>query len=95
MSDGTALQRSSDVLVRSFADEVLLADSAGGDVQRLEGSAAVVWELLGEPRSLAHLVEMLARVYGMPEERISADVRPVVLDLLNRGWLIEVSDVDD
>lgn len=95
MTDDTFLIRSSDALVRTFADEVLLASASGGNVDRLEGSAAAVWDLLEEPRSLPDLVAALARAYETPTDRILRDVEPLVRDLVERGWIYEVQDTDD
>jgi hypothetical protein len=91
----TLLVRSPDVLTRSFADEVLLASPAGGDVDRLEGSAAEVWDLLEEPRSMEDLVSTLARAYGVPAEQVRSGVEALLRELLERGWVYEIQDSDD
>jgi hypothetical protein len=91
VNEDVLLVRSAAVLERSYADEVLLASPAGGDVHRLEGTAAVVWDLLGEPRSFGDLVGTLAGAFGEPRERIAGDVGPMIADLTQRGWLAEVN----
>jgi hypothetical protein len=91
----TLLIRVSDVLTRSFAGEVLLASSAGGDIDRLEGSAAVVWDLLEDPRTLADLIARLGHVYREPNEEIRSDLEPLLRDLVERGWVYEIQDTND
>ena len=95
MNQGTLLLRSTDVLVRSFAGEVLLASPSGGDVDHLQGTASVVWDLLDEPRSLDDLVDGLADAYRTPRSRVSHDVEALIGDLIARGWVLAVADTDD
>jgi Coenzyme PQQ synthesis protein D (PqqD) len=93
--EGTLLVRSSGMLTRSFADETLIAVPHGGDVDRLTASAAVVWDLLQEPRAFDDLIAILHSAYDVPEEVVACDVESFVCELIDRGCVLEIRDVDD
>jgi hypothetical protein len=95
MREGTLLLRSSHVLSRSFADETLVAAPDGGEVDRFTASAAAVWDLLEEPRSFDDLIAIVGATYGAPAEIVAGDLEPFVRELIDRGWVLEVRDVDD
>lgn len=82
-----AFVRSSRVLVRSFANEVLLMSTAGGNVDQLEGTAAAVWDLLEEPRAIAEIAAILSQAYGVASQRVEADLLRLLEDLVRRGWV--------
>lgn len=82
--------RSPRALFRSVGAEVLVTAPDREDVDRLSPTAGAVWSLLGEPRTLSTLVDDLADAFGAPRERIAADVRVLVTDLVRRGWVEEV-----
>ncbi len=79
-------------LYRSFAGEVLIGTPEGAD--RLEGTAAHVWELLGAPRTVPELGSVLGESYAAPREVIEADVGALLDDLVGRGWVEEVYEND-
>jgi hypothetical protein len=87
---GSRYRRSPEALFRTAGREVLLAsaDREGFDV--LPDTAAAVWVLLDEPASVASLSDELAALYGMPADRIASDVRPLLDELVRRGWLDRV-----
>jgi Coenzyme PQQ synthesis protein D (PqqD) len=96
VNDGTLLQRSSDVLTRSFAGEVLVtAAEGGGVVDRLTGPAVPLWKLLEEGRTLGDLIAIVANAYGAAEDVVARDVEPFVRGLIERGWVLEILDADD
>jgi Coenzyme PQQ synthesis protein D (PqqD) len=95
VTEGMLLLRSPHVLTRSFAGETLMAAPKGGDVDRFTASAAVVWDLLEEPRTPWELVSILGSAYGVPEDVVARDVEPFVRELTARGWVLEIRDTDD
>lgn len=82
-----SFRRAPSVLVRVTGPEVLLATPAGNDVLRLSETAAAVWRLLDEPRTLEELVDNLAPRYNTAPSRISDDVAGVVNQLMELGVL--------
>jgi Coenzyme PQQ synthesis protein D (PqqD) len=88
--------RADDILSRSFADEVLLAAPRRNEVDQLKGPAADVWDLLDRPRTLPEIIEQLKkRYFGAPVERVKDDVQALLDDLVDRGWIRAVNDVED
>ena len=89
---GVRVRRSSDVLERTFAGEVLITNRHRGEVDRLEGTAAVVWALLDDPWSLDELIHVLADGYGADEREIERDVRVLIEELEGLGYMEVVED---
>jgi len=83
------------VLSRSYADEVLLAAPRRNEVDQLSGPAADVWVVLDRPLRIDDIVERLTKLYGAPVERVRDDVQALLDDLVERGWLQVVEDVED
>jgi coenzyme PQQ synthesis protein D (PqqD) len=71
-------------------DEILLAPPRREDFDQLSGTAASVWLLLGEPRNIRDLVDMLENAYGVAAEAIAPDVRRLVEGLVAGGSVEEV-----
>jgi hypothetical protein len=90
----TRFVRSPVALSRRVGGELLLAAPGRTEVDRLSDSAGAVWSLLEEPMAAPALVTTLSEAYGVPEERIAADVEALLADLVRRGWVEEVA-VDD
>ena len=74
------------MLERRFAGEVLLTTQGRDEVDRLVGTAAVVWSLLDEPRSMEGLVDALIEGYGADRAKVEDDVRALFHDLSARGY---------
>jgi hypothetical protein len=66
---------------------MLLARPGREGVDSLSETATVVWELLGTPRTLGSLVDLLAEAYAAHRENIAADVELLVEELIERGWV--------
>lgn len=79
------------VVERRFAGEVLLTAQGRDEVDRLDGTAAVVWTLLDEPRSVGELVGELSETYGASRAEVEDGVRALLEDLGARGYA-EVAD---
>jgi Coenzyme PQQ synthesis protein D (PqqD) len=60
----------------------------------LPGTAATLWILLDKPATLEALSEELAAIYETPTHRVTADVAPLLDELVGRGWL-ELLDHED
>ena len=95
MEDDAVYKHAEGVLSRSYADEVLLAAPRRNEVDQLSGPAADVWVVLDRPLRIDDIVERLTKLYGAPVERVKDDVQALLDDLVERGWLQVVEDVED
>lgn len=69
-------------LYRADIDEVLVLNATAGDV----------WRLTDGDFELDQVVQLLAEVYRLPTDDIREQVRSVVADLLDRGYLVPATD---
>jgi hypothetical protein len=84
-----AWQWARDVLTRRSLDTWLVMAPGGGGPSTLAGSAAEVWDLLDQPRTLADLVGALAERYAVGEDELRTDLVAVLDDLGAKG-LVDV-----
>jgi hypothetical protein len=82
--------RASRALWRRAGTEVLATLPDEAEVKRLGGSAAAVWVLLDEPRSVADLVRELGDAYDVRPEEILEPVAGCVDELVAVGLVEEV-----
>jgi hypothetical protein len=73
--------------------ESLLTAPGREEVDGLSETAASVWDLLTEPRTLDDLVRRLSERYSAPWVTVEPDVRSLLEQLVARGW-VEVDDGD-
>jgi len=92
--DAVRVRRAGRVLWRRAGTEVLAALPDGTDVRRLSGSAAAVWALLDDPRSVPEVVRELVAVYEMPAEDVAGPVTGCVDELVHLGLVDELRDPD-
>lgn len=83
--------RSAETLTRSVGGEVLVTAPGRDQVDRLSPTAAAVWTLLEEPRTVSAVVGRLTEVFDAPAETIAGDVEALLADLVLRGWVLEVT----
>ncbi len=69
-----------------------MAPPDSDDFDRLSGTAAAVWRLLEEPRTVAELVGTLGARYGSPPAEIERDARALLQELVCRGHVEEVPE---
>jgi hypothetical protein len=84
---GVRYRRSSDILFRAYANEVVIASPRDETFELLSGPAADAWSVLSEGRSETELVRALAEAYGAPKETVGADIRVLLQDLEQRGLI--------
>jgi hypothetical protein len=80
-----SVRRSPAALYRSVGDETVLALPDSEEFLTLSASATELWGLLGEPRTVEELVELIADRYAVHRSAIAADVEAVLVDLRGRG----------
>ena len=88
----TRYRRAPRALHRTVGHEVLLAAADRDGIDVLPGTAATLWILLDQPASRETLTEELAAIYATPAHRVSADVTPLLDELVRRGWLEQFDD---
>jgi hypothetical protein len=79
--------RQDDLTWHVVGDDVVILDLRKSVYLKLNGSARMLWEQLGEPRTEADLVTVLVDTYGIAEDVARADVARFVGDLAERGLL--------
>jgi hypothetical protein len=82
------------VLFRRIGPEVVLARVDGEDLESLSETAGAVWGLLDEPRSVDELATALRASYGSDPARIASDVEALLDELVGRGVVERVRDLD-
>lgn len=70
---------------------VLVLVEPGRDVVVLSGGAADVWSALAEPRTVDDIGRTLATTYTRLADEMTADVAPLVDDLVERGVVDRVT----
>lgn len=86
--------RATRALWRRSGSEVLAVLPGQAEVTRLSGSAASLWVLMDEPRSMPELVSDLADLYRAPPVDIDGPVSGCVDELAWLGLVEEVGDLD-
>jgi hypothetical protein len=81
--------RSPTALSRRVGGEVLLASADREGVESLSETATEVWDLLERPRTVRSLVARLVDRYAAPRSSIEVDVRGLIDQLFERGWIEE------
>ena len=87
----TRFARATDVLERQCSDCVVLLPLRSDEPFMLSGSGGLVWRLLAEPTTLEDLSHVLSEATGAPEPTVTADLEPVLRDLVERGAVEEVA----
>ncbi|MGA8890145.1 MAG: PqqD family protein [Anaeromyxobacteraceae bacterium] len=90
----TILAPSDDVVSREIDGELVIVplDAGVGDVDdlfTLNDTGAAVWELLDGERTLAEVVDDVARRFDAPRSEVEVDVLDFAADLVARGFAVE------
>jgi Coenzyme PQQ synthesis protein D (PqqD) len=88
-------RRSRRVLQRTVGAEVLLTTVEDPSVHRLSGSAGAAWIILESPMTAEQLASDLASVYRVDVHAVSSDVRALVDNFVEQGWLVATPDDDE
>lgn len=83
----TMIRHNANVVAVDVTKEAILLDVDSGYFFQLNNTAASIWHLLEQPRSLAQLCQALEGDYPAGAAAITADVRGFVTDLVERGIL--------
>jgi hypothetical protein len=74
-----------DVLSQELDGQTLLLAPGRQEALHLDEVATTVWQLLATAPTLDELVEAMSEVYGVPAQRISQDISPVLEQLTTHG----------
>lgn len=75
------------IVYEVVADEVVLVNLDEGSYYMMEGSAALIWQMLAAGATLSQTVQLLQEVYASGTERIDAETREFV-DALRASQLL-------
>lgn len=87
----TIVRRNRDVIFSRFDDDVLAIDAEAGNCYSLNESAAMVWDLIAEPRAVRSVCDRLREEYEVDEGTCMTEVLRVVGDLHDVG-LVALGD---
>jgi hypothetical protein len=87
------VQRSDRVVFRTIGGEKVLVPITGTSIDMtrlylLNDTAAAVWDLLAEPRTVASLCELVAMEYQEPAEALRQDVEDLLAELAERNLVV-------
>jgi hypothetical protein len=88
ISSGTTVSRASRTLAERVLGDLVVLDPATNRYVRLNATAAVLWEALAEPTSLAELAQIAAERFGVEHERALADATTFVRELAQRELIV-------
>lgn len=66
-----------------------LDGDSDGEVVRLDGPAALLWQLVDEPTGVAELMDLLADLHGLDTEDVASGL-PGALEELRRAKVLDV-----
>lgn len=82
------MSRADRALAEHVLGDLVVLDPATNRYVRLNATAAVLWEALSEPTSVAGLAQIAADRFGVAEERALADATAFVRDLAARDLVV-------
>lgn len=85
----TTVSRHPDTAFREVDDEIFLIYPDGEQLYNLNPTAAALWRLMAEPMSGADMAAIVQAAFPeTPGERIAADVRSALTELLDLGFIV-------
>ena len=94
MTEGRWLRHSPSTPWRRVGSEIVLAPAGRDDFEVLQGSGAVVWELLEDPSTEAELLSSLAEIYSISEVQIATEVSALLATLMEMGAVEQTEGQD-
>ena len=94
MTEGRLLRHSASTPWRRVGSEIVLAPAGRDDFEVLQGTGAVVWELLEDPSTEAELLSALAEIYSIAEVQIATDVGALLATLVDMGAVEQTEGQD-
>jgi hypothetical protein len=88
---GARLLHAADVVACQLDGGNALLDLASSDYYRLNGTAATVWDGIGEGLAVPQIVERILSEYDVEQDQCASDVDAIISALLDAG-LVVVAD---
>lgn len=86
------LQRNENNFVSAELDEeIILMDLGSSDYIGMNPTTSQIWKLLEHPKTLATLVSELIEIYDVSPQQCETDIRPILVDMLERNFIHEQS----
>jgi len=79
------------VILETFADEVVIVNLESGNYYSIDKVGAEIWALLAEGASIPQIVSHVGRRYAAPESEIDRTLRAWVEQLLSESLLVPVA----
>jgi len=79
--------REDEVVWQDVDDDLVVLDLRSSTYFKLNGTGALLWDLLREPTSQQDLVEALMSKYGIDEDRATSDVDAFIDSLTQKKLL--------
>lgn len=83
----TTWHRHPEALWRRTADQVVVLPVGRDDPVVLSPTGAVIWDTLGEPRTIEQLTEVLVTVFDGDRQQVRADLVPFLEQLEQQGMV--------
>ena len=83
----TVIMRHPNTQFREVGDEIYLVHPDGEQIYNLNPMAAALWRLSGEPMTMADMAEIVQAAFPiLSQNKVEADVKAVITELLNLGF---------
>jgi hypothetical protein len=95
IESGTRFRLNADAVGAKVIDgEAIIVNVANGRYHSMDGSGAVVWQLMDAGRSIEEIVDALAQGYDVDPDRARTDVEQLSRELVDQDLMILNSDGD-
>ena len=86
---------SSQVILESFADEVVIVNLESGNYYSIDKAGAEIWALLAEGASVPQITSAVGARYAAAEDEIERTLRSWITELLAEGLLTPAEPADN
>jgi hypothetical protein len=83
------MKRNDDVISRPFGDAAVLVDLATNQVFELNRTASRIWELLGDERDRAAIVEALLQEFDVDPAKLQMEVDGLLVELRRQNLILD------
>jgi hypothetical protein len=87
MSPDSLLHRNADVIAAGLSDQTVLLNPADWTYVHFNETAARIWEVLEQPRSVASVIEALMSDYEIDRSTCEREVETFVKEMSGRGFI--------
>lgn len=84
-----------DCLPEDMGGEILVYSPSMATTLHLNGPSAIVWGLCTGEHTVREMIDAVTEVYPDQAKQIEDDIAEVVIDLSNRGFLVETQSASE